>query len=103
MTKKRKKGGGSNLFGGCFGQRDEHPDIQINPTTAEKLIAPQMTDLNLQMPPPEEWRSKFVELVVSITYIRGRHPLALKEPFDSGFHKKKLLGAENTFRHLKWE
>ena len=66
MTKKRKKtSGSSSLFCGCFGTRDELPEIQLDPTTTEKLTAPAMTDALMPMPPPSEWRSKFVELVVS--------------------------------------
>ena len=36
-------------------------------------------------------------------WARGRQPLISKEPFASGFHKKKnLLGAANICCHVKW-
>lgn len=65
MGKKRKKtSAGNKYFCGCFGTRDELPEIQLDPTTTERLTAPPMSDALTPMPPPTEWRSKFVELVV---------------------------------------
>ena len=65
MTKKRSKGGGGSKWFCCFGsQQNEHPDIQIDTTTTEKLMTSPKSEATMAMPPINEWRSKFVELVV---------------------------------------
>ena len=66
MTKKRTKAGGGSTLLCCFGsRRNDHPEIQIDTTTTERLMTPSKTEANMQMPPVTEWRSNFIELVVS--------------------------------------
>ena len=101
MAKKRKKGGGgSKLLCGCFGTRDEVPDIQVDTTTSEKLKSPPMAEAITPMPPPVEWRSKFVELVVSLccSYIPCLTICCQKQDEDLGY----AINANLNFIGLKF-
>ena len=61
MTKRKKKSGGSSLFCGCIGKRDEVPPIEHN------IVLQQVTTNQPRPPMPsqEELKTKFGEFVVS--------------------------------------
>lgn len=65
--KKRKGGGGGGLFCGCFGVRDEIPQIQLE-IGNHGLRSPTMMEPALPMPLETEVNVKFAELVVSNVY-----------------------------------
>ena len=65
MTKRKKKSGGSSIFCGCIGKRDETPEIEHN-------IIEQSVTINQPRPPmpsKEELEIKFGEFVVSVICI----------------------------------
>ena len=64
MTKRKKKSGGSSLFCGCIGKRDEVPPIEHN------IVLQQVTTNQPRPPMPsqEELKTKFGEFVVSAVY-----------------------------------
>lgn len=61
MPRKKKRSGGG-LFCGCFGARDEPPEIHMEFGPAPTI------NPDLPMPSDSELDAKFSELVVSIDY-----------------------------------